>query len=208
MAAAQRTFVGLRVGAAVAARLFAQAKVLGGVSPSLRLVAAADLHLTLHFLGPTAPGDLLAMAQALRRVAAGHAPLAVRYRGLGAFPCASRARVVWAGLEALEGDSLARWAGLAGQVGRALAPFGRPPETRPFHPHVTLGRLNARPTEALRAALCGPPESYGEEILSELKLIVSQPGRRPYHYIDLTTVPLGPIGTRPEAQGSVDGDEA
>lgn len=207
MAAAARMFVGLRLGAAPAERLFAQARRLLGLSPSLRVVAAADLHLTLHFLGSTRAGDVRAIAEALRRVSAGHAPLRVRYRGLGAFPSPARARVVWADVEALKGDSVARWAALAHQVGQALAPFGRPPEGRPFHPHVTLGRLHGRPTETLRAALCGPAEGFGEEILSELKLIVSQPGRRPYHYIDLTTVPLGPIGTPPEPQGSVGGDD-
>ncbi len=31
----------------------------------------------------------------------------------------------------------------------------------------------------------------GGEMLSEVKLILSDPSQRPYHYIDLTTVELG-----------------
>jgi 2'-5' RNA ligase len=61
---------------------------------------------------------------------------------------------------------------LAAALGRGLAPLGHPPEDRPFHPHLTLGRVrDGRPPrglgEALGAATAGPPVAgiAGEVVL-------------------------------------------
>lgn len=99
-------------------------------------------HITLQFLGANV--DLDAAADALRTVRG--APAHVRLGGMGGFPNARRANVLWIGV--LEGrESLA---GLAGAVGDAMAPVVGSAEERTFHPHLTLARLT-RPAD-LRAA--------------------------------------------------------
>lgn len=185
-----RTFVALRVGPECARRMRRHAEQLEALDPALRLVEREDLHLTLHFLGGTPDDDVWKVSKALTAIGRTHPPLELEYVGLGAFPVAERARVVWAGVREVSGTE-GRLAALVGAVGEALGDLGYPPERRGHHAHVTLGRLRSRPRGELVAAVEGGGEvELGVEILSEVKLIVSDPSQRPYHYIDLTTVDL------------------
>ena len=184
-----RTFVALRCGAAVRKRLRHRAEHLRGLDGGLRTVALEDFHLTVQFLGPTEEDEIHRIAQALERAAVDIPPLTLRYRGLGAFPTPERARVVWAGVEdETEPPALEP---LVASVARELDTLGFEPERRRFHAHVTLGRLRRRPDPALVEAVSAAEGlDLGLEGVSELKLILSAPGRGPYHYTDLTTVDL------------------
>ncbi|MFZ2501098.1 MAG: RNA 2',3'-cyclic phosphodiesterase, partial [Nocardioides sp.] len=69
-----------------------------------RWTSAEQFHITLAFL-PEAPERVLDdLAARLERAAAKRRPLQTRLAGGGAFPNASRARVLWAGLELTEAD--------------------------------------------------------------------------------------------------------
>ncbi len=185
-----RTFVALRCGRGIVRRLREETDRLEAVDRVFRGPPTDDFHLTLHFLGETDERDLGELGRALASVAAASAPIFATYRGLGAFPTPARARVVWVGLASdLQPDPLV---GLAGAVGEALGELGYPPEARAFKPHVTIGRLRGRPGEPLVEAIeAGADLQLGQEILSDLKLILSDPGDRGYRYIDLTTAKLG-----------------
>ncbi len=185
-----RTFVALRVGEDIRRRLHREAERLKAFEADLRPVHEQDLHVTLQFLGETSDDETWRVSKALAQVGAAHPPIEAEYIGLGAFPEPERARVVWAGLREAEGTE-GRLQALVEAVGSALAELGFPPERRRFHPHVTLGRLRRRPDAALVEAIAsGAERDLGDELLSEVKLIVSDPSQKPYHYIDLTTVDL------------------
>ena len=190
-----RTFVGIRCGTAVRRRMHAAAVALKGDDPALKLPAIEDLHLTLHYLGDTPQEDIGVLSEALEEAAEASAPFEVAYRGLGAFPDAGRPRVAWVGVEDPEGGEPAPLLALQRDLGRALRGVGYRPERRRFHPHVTLARVHRRPGPRVLETLAagGEPQAMdlGGEMLSEVKLILSDPGHRPYHYIDLTTVELG-----------------
>lgn len=94
-----------------------------------------NLHLTLKFLGDVVPERLAALAARLEGVARAQAPFALTLAGVGAFPSWQRPRVLWIGVVA---PALAP---LAAAVEAACAAERFPPETRPFHPHLTLGRV-------------------------------------------------------------------
>lgn len=187
-----RTFVGLRCGPAVRRRLHAQGERLMAGERVLRVPAIEDLHTTVQFLGTTDQGDITPIGRALQEAVGDLPPIAVAYRGLGAFPNVQRPRVVWAGVHE-EDPAEGRLAHLVDAVGRALRPLGFKPEARRFHAHVTLARIRGRPSERFLETLrSAPPDlDLGGETLSELKLMLSDPGHRPYHYIDLTTVEFG-----------------
>ncbi|MFQ5883156.1 MAG: RNA 2',3'-cyclic phosphodiesterase, partial [Candidatus Methylomirabilales bacterium] len=57
--------------------------------------------------------------------------------GLGTFPPKGRPRVVWVGVE----QGAEEVVKLQGRVEEVLLPLGFPREERPFHPHLTLGRV-------------------------------------------------------------------
>jgi 2'-5' RNA ligase len=186
-----RTFVAIRCGAPIRARLAREASRLAALDRGVRPTREEDLHLTVQFLGETREDVVPALGEALRRAAARFPPIPVRYRGLGAFPSAGRPQMLWVGLEE-EGEP-GRLAALAAAVGESLTPLGHPPERRPWTAHVTLGRFRGgRPRPALSEAIeRGRALDLGRETLSDLELILSAPREGRYHYIDLTTVRLG-----------------
>ncbi len=202
MAKRLRTFVAIRCGAEIGARLRREADRLARKEDRLKLGAAEDLHLTVQFLGDTREEDLMPISRALAAAGAASRPVEARYVGLGAFPDARRARVVWAGVREEPAGTLRA---LARDVGERLQAIGFPPEARDWSAHVTLGRVKGPPcrefVEALEAAA---DVDLGEETLSDLKLILSSPEEGRYHYIDLTTVRLGSLapGSRPTSGGT------
>ena len=75
-------------------------------------------------------------------MASRHAPFTTRVEGLGAFPNARRARVLWAGLD----DAGSAFGHLAAALDEALSKEVSP-EKRAFTPHLTVARFE--PTVAV-----------------------------------------------------------
>lgn len=131
-------------------------------------MAAGNLHVTLKFLGQIDDARVPAIADAIGSAASRTAPFDVAVRGLGAFPNASRPRVVWAGL----GGARALGA-VADEVDGALAALGLPRESRPFAAHVTLGRVREpRRNPALAEALARPAD-FGRLPVTRVSLMRS-----------------------------------
>ncbi|MBA2520660.1 MAG: RNA 2',3'-cyclic phosphodiesterase [Chloroflexia bacterium] len=103
----------------------------------VRWVAAGNAHLTLHFLGDTAPERAELLRLALPEVVAGYAPFNLRTAGLGVFPNQRRPRVLWLGLH----GPAHRLETLQRGMGESLRQLAFPVEADDFHPHITLGRV-------------------------------------------------------------------
>jgi 2'-5' RNA ligase len=134
-------------------RLFVALELPGGVRHALedliaqlkplcrqaRWVRPDQMHVTLKFIGHAiadADAEKFAAARAALAAVKSVAPVELRYRGTGFFPNMRRPNVFWCGVHGSE--NLVR---LAGDVGRALEPWGVPREARPFVPHLTLARF-------------------------------------------------------------------
>ncbi|NLF13911.1 MAG: RNA 2',3'-cyclic phosphodiesterase [Anaerolineaceae bacterium] len=104
---------------------------------SVRWVQPQGIHLTLKFLGDTPREQLDAIQRALTRAAATAEPFTISAGGVGCFPNTRQPRVVWVGLEEASGALLR----LRNAVESEVSPLGFPIEKRPFHPHLTLGRV-------------------------------------------------------------------
>ncbi len=109
----------------------------GPAARAVKWVDAAQMHITVKFLGDTDTARIPAVEQALNEVARKHAPFALRLAGLGTFPNGPRVRVVWIGLAEGEAPLVA----LIDDAERALNALGFKPEHHEAHPHVTLGRV-------------------------------------------------------------------
>ncbi len=107
----------------------------------VRWVRSENVHLTLKFLGGIQEEVLGDLCAALEETCAGHAPFDVGLAGLGAFPSAQRARILWTGV----GAGFDRLRALAADLEATLAPLGFEREERPYTPHLTLGRVRRRP---------------------------------------------------------------
>lgn len=143
----------------------------------------ANVHLTLKFLGDTTEESLPALREALDAVCNRHEQFEIGPRGIGAFPSARKARIVWAGV----GQGSTNLQALAEDLEKSLAPLGFEREKRGFKPHITLGRARKRPgwlpegTEAVEAPVF--PARW-------IELVESSPGEGGVAYSSLSAHPL------------------
>lgn len=105
----------------------------------IKWVAPENLHITLKFLGDVSEAAIPLIQEALKGAVTPLEPMDLNLSGTGAFPVAAKARVLWVGIS--DSPALSR---LASAVESALEPLGFEPESRPFHPHVTVGRIKER----------------------------------------------------------------
>lgn len=140
----RRLFVGLTLPERVESALLESRRSWESL-PGARF--ARELHLTLKFLGNVAESDIQQIALALESVASALRPFTLSVGGLGCFPNARRASVVWRGVD----QGFNELSKAAAQVEHALELIGFARETRPYTPHITLARL--RPPSDLRGWL-------------------------------------------------------
>lgn len=102
----------------------------------VRWVPVENIHLTLKFLGDVSTANLEMLKTTLQGEVAGHNPFEISVGDLGAFPNLRRPRVIWVNVQA-PAELSAVQHGIETQMAR----LGYPLEERPFHPHLTLGRV-------------------------------------------------------------------
>src|SRR5262249_50311861 len=129
-------------------------------------VPPANYHLTLKFLGSIKEELIDAVAGALKKIE--KAPFEMRAYGLGAFPNAAHANILWAGLDG--GDPLKK---LQANVENAMAEIGFIKEERAFHPHVTVARVKDRGAIDFAAAWSGEVE-FGASQANEFVIYESK----------------------------------
>lgn len=140
-----RLFSGLEIPPDIAQRL---SSLRGGIEGA-RWVDPDNYHVTLRFIGDVDNATADRFDEALERIAG--QPFEISLDGVGAFG-GRKPRAVWVGVTAN---------GALGNLRRAneqaAQKAGLLPETRNFHPHVTLARLRGAKTDAVARYLgeCG-----------------------------------------------------
>ena len=104
----------------------------------VRWIDPENFHITLKFLGQVRQDRLEGVQSAIARVADSTPPFKTTMGGFGAFPTIRRPRVIWLGVNATPELRC-----LKQDLEWALGDHGFEPETRAFHPHLTLGRAEA-----------------------------------------------------------------
>jgi len=99
-------------------------------------VSPQKWHVTMRFVGGVDEVLLDRIQAALDEGDLGD-PFDVSWGGLGAFPKAAKATVLWIGIDRGFEDLT----GLAGRMGIALQGAGLDLEDRPFRPHLTISRI-------------------------------------------------------------------
>jgi RNA 2',3'-cyclic 3'-phosphodiesterase len=133
-----RLFVGIPLTSAVVEELSSVSLRLEAKGDDLRWSSAASWHITLQFLGDTE--EYACIVARLRELRA--APVPVQMEGLGFF---ERAGVFFAGVALTEELKV-----LQQQVTEATRGCGFVPETRPYHPHITLARSKSRGAKTMQ----------------------------------------------------------
>ena len=134
-----RAFVALPLPDALRSGVAETVRAMKTLLPDVRYVHDEGAHVTLRFFGWTSAETLAALEEPLRAAAAECPPGEMGVRGLGLFPERGSPRVLWMGLS-LWPEVQA----LQARCEAAAVAAGLPPEPRPFHPHLTLGRWRDR----------------------------------------------------------------
>ena len=113
---------------------------------AIRWTRPEQVHLTLNFLGAIAVARIPEIGSALEAARHGHRQHKVRVAGLGCFPNRNRPRIIWAGLA---GD-LQPVENLKKAMDANFLACGCAGEDRPFHPHLTIGRVGELRAEGRR----------------------------------------------------------
>jgi 2'-5' RNA ligase len=183
-----RAFFAVELPPQVRAELAASLEALRPELPqAVRWIPDENLHLTLKFLGELPAERLPKLVGSVAGKLTSVEPFDAALGGLGAFPDARKARIVWVGVR--EGQPLL--ARIARKLDASAGRVGVERERRPFHAHLTIGRLRS-PARVPVERLAGPdliPFLVEEVVLYESRL--SPTGAT---YIPLTRLPLG----RPE----------
>ena len=171
-----RAFVAVALDDELRAAVAATVERLRPLGRAVAWVPPRNLHVTLQVLGSQSEERLAEAEAALAEAAAGSAPIDVTFHGIGAFPGLERPRILWVGLAhgALEARRL------QAVVADALAARGFEKEERPWHPHLTIGRV---PDERRWRREAGPPlrsalaqaatTTFGTQRVAEVALLRS-----------------------------------
>jgi 2'-5' RNA ligase len=154
----------------------ARGRIAAGLPPLPgRLVPPQNWHFTLRFLGNTDAPSRDALVATLRATQLGKR-FSIRFDGLGAFPRAKRARIIWLGVT----DGAQQLISLAEAAESAARRSSFPPEERPFKPHLTLARVE--PPRAVSDILSSQPPLAVTMPVTEVSLVRSSLGAGPARY--------------------------
>jgi 2'-5' RNA ligase len=150
---------------------------------AVRWVREENLHVTLRFLGDIDCGRIAQLAGCVREQTAALSPFRLRLGGARLFPSKRRAQAVVLDVEPEEPLSE-----LAAAVERGVVAAGFDPESRPFNPHLTLGRIRKKRFPLVT----GDVTSSGEGCpVNEAVLFKSELHSSGAHYTPIERAPLG-----------------
>ena len=135
-----RTFIALAVPETLNLRLTRLQQQLAGELSGVRWSTTPPFHVTLAFLGDVSHSDLVAVCRAVEKAVAVFAPFSLKLDGIGAFPDPTRPRVIWTGISGPGVETLRE---LQGAIAKAVARVNYATDSKPYHPHVTLGRAES-----------------------------------------------------------------
>ena len=158
-----RSFLAIELPKAILQNIEGVQEDLKSSHADVRWVSPEKIHLTLKFFGNIEESRIEPIVESIEGPIRTTPPFPLTIRGMGAFPHLKNPRVVWVGL--VDGNGM-------------LAPFQRKlevqfeeigfqAEDRPFHPHLTLGRMRS---SRGKEELIGRIEKHREEEFGDFQV--------------------------------------
>jgi 2'-5' RNA ligase len=125
-----------------------EAKLKKNCPPVVKWVDPKSIHITLKFLGAISEDRINKLMLTIEKAAQSIPPFRLEVRDTGAFPNLEHVQVIWVGVK----GELEIIAQLQKRIEINTEQLGFPRESRPFSPHLTLGRVrdNAGLNDRLR----------------------------------------------------------
>ena len=185
-----RTFICIDVSESIKSQLAALQDELRKLDASVSWVKPANVHLTLKFLGDVPAAKLPKVIEAVRRASDSCSRFEVEASGAGCFPSPRKPNVLWVGLVHLPDALLS----LQRNLEVALEAEGFARETKPFKPHLTIGRIR-QPRNAQIVATELLKRGFATECFPADEVIVMRSDLTPRGalYTPLATIPLSGV---------------
>ncbi len=134
-----RSFLAIELPRAILKRIEEVQEDLKQSHSDVRWVNPEKIHLTLKFFGNIEEGKVEPIVKSIEELIHATSPFHLMVIGVGAFPHLKNPRVIWMGLR--DGEEVLT--SFQKQLETQLGNIGIQPEDRPFHPHLTLGRMRS-----------------------------------------------------------------
>ncbi|MDO9350005.1 MAG: RNA 2',3'-cyclic phosphodiesterase [Deltaproteobacteria bacterium] len=167
-----RSFLAIELPATILKRIEEVQKDLKSSRADVRWVSPENIHLTLKFFGTIEESIIESIIKLIEGPVQGTPLFFLKIQGMGAFPGLKNPRVIWMGFQ--EGKEII--VAIQKQLERELGKIGFPPEDRPFHPHLTLGRMrsNRGKDELVRGMERYREEEFGNFQVEKVVLFKSE----------------------------------
>ena len=158
-----RSFLAVELPGTIRKKIGEVQKDLKSSGADVRWVSPENIHLTLKFFGNVEESLIENIVKSIEGPVQDTPSFFLKVQGMGAFPNLKNPRVVWMGLQ----EGRERVIYIQQQLERVFEKMGFQPEDRPFHPHLTLGRVksNRGKNELVRGM-----EGYREEELGNFQV--------------------------------------
>lgn len=171
-----RAFIAVEIPEEVRALLAKEQLQLKPLGARVGWVAPENIHITMYFLGDIFGAQVESLGAMLKEAARGYAPFEIEVTGLGWFGPPRSPRVIWAGIR----DPQKRLDALQQRIESGVRGLGLCTEERPFHPHLTIGRVRPGGHAALpaltRALEQAKDTVYGRCAVDAVRLMQSRLG--------------------------------
>jgi len=176
-----RSFLAIELPKLILKKIEEVQRDLRSTRADVRWVNPEKIHLTLKFFGNIEESRIDPIFKSIEEPIRNTPPYSIEVKGVGAFPQLRNPRVIWIGL--VNGKEILT--SFQKQIETQLEKIGFQPEDRPFHPHLTLGRMKS---SRGKEELVGRMEKHREEEFGDFQV-----ERMILFKSDLT--PSGPIYT-------------
>lgn len=185
-----RTFIALLLPPQIKTKIALLVSSLSSLPINIKWVEEENYHLTLKFLGELPKPKIEEIEIALANILSKESPFSLNYGGWGIFPNRKKPRVIWLGL----GGNIKKLQDLQKTLEQTCAACGLPKENKPFHPHITLGRIRSAENISLlltQAQKILPEKAQETFIIEELHLMESRLSRSGPTYFPLHVYHFG-----------------
>ena len=158
-----RSFLAIELPEAIRRKIEEVQKDLKLSHADVRWVSPEKIHLTLKFFGSIDESRIDHIVKSIGGPTQTSSPFSLAVRGMGAFPHLKNPRVIWMGLV----DEKEILPSFQRELEKELRKIGFESEDRPFHPHLTLGRMKSNQG---RDELIGRMEKYREEQFGDFQV--------------------------------------
>ena len=158
-----RSFLAIELPKLILKKIEEVQRDLRSTRADVRWVNPEKIHLTLKFFGNIEELRIDPIFKSIEEPIRNTPPYSIEVKGVGAFPQLRNPRVIWIGL--VNGKEILT--SFQKQIETQLEKIGFQTENRPFHPHLTLGRMKS---SRGREEMVGRMEKHREEEFGDFQV--------------------------------------